>query len=96
MLQKTELCTYPLDGDWQVLVSDEDKITWCNTKPFNDRIRGNQEVIDYYYRQKGVVLNHPREVSIFKVIIGDTGDNLFKGTPLRLFDLLDEDHLLVL
>ena len=81
-----------LDGDWQVLVSDEHKITWCNTKHFNDRIRGNSEVIDYYIRTKGIIINHPKEVSILKVTIGDVGDNLFKGSPLRLFDLLDEDE----
>ena len=91
-----------LDGDWQVLVdagvsnkgnidSDSHNIVWVNTRPFNDRVRGNAEVIDYYERKERVTLSHPSEVSKLKNIIGDAGDNLFTGAGLRLFTLLMED-----
>lgn len=81
-----------VDGDIQALVSNEDKIVWCNTAVFNDRIRGEKEVIDYYLRKEGVLLTHPNQVCKLKTVVGDTGDNLFSGTPLRLFDLLEEDE----
>lgn len=95
-----------LDGDWQVLVDADvcvdtlnegsPNIVWVNTRHFNDRVRGNPEVIDYYERKEGVTLRHPSEVSKLKNIIGDSGDNLEKGAGLRLFDLLEEDEEWVL
>lgn len=90
-----------LDGDWQVLVDaepnengfndDSPNIVWVNTRHFNDRVRGNPEVLDYYRRKEGVNLKHPSQVSMLKNIKGDAGDNLDRGSGLRLFDLLQED-----
>ena len=80
-----------LDGDWQGLVSDKDKIVWCNTGPWLPRIRTEVEVCDYYLRKEKLKINNARETYTVKVEVGDKGDNLLPGTPLRFFDLYDED-----
>lgn len=80
-----------LDGDWQGLVSDKDKIVWCNTGPWLPRIRTEVEVCDYYLRKEKLKISNARETYTVKVEVGDKGDNLLPGTPLRFFDLYDED-----
>lgn len=80
-----------LDGDWQGLVSDQHKIVWCNTGPWLPRIRCEDEVCDYYLRKEKLNISTARETYIVKVEVGDSGDNLMPGTPLRFFDLYDED-----
>jgi hypothetical protein len=37
----------------------------------------------------GYDLEHPSELSKFKVLHSDMGDNLPKGTPIELFDLCE-------
>jgi hypothetical protein len=81
-----------LDGDWQGLVSDEHKIVWCNTGPWLPRIRTETEVCDYYLRKEKLRINTARETYTVKVEVGDKGDNLMPGTPLRFFDLYEEDE----
>lgn len=82
-----------LDGDWQGLVSDEHKIVWCNTGPWLPRIRTESEVCDYYLRKEKLKIKTARETYTVKVEVGDSGDNLLPGTPLRFFDLYDEDSV---
>lgn len=80
-----------VDGDWQGLVSDEHGIIWCNTGPWFPRVRSEREVCDYYLRKNGLKLSTARETYTTKVEIGDMGDNLPAGSPLRFFDLYEED-----
>lgn len=80
-----------LDGDWQGLVSDEHNIVWCNTGPWLPRIRTESEVCDYYLRKEKLHIQSARETYTVKVEVGDRGDNLLPGTPLRFFDLYEED-----
>lgn len=80
-----------VDGDWQGLVSDEHKIVWCNTGPWLPRIRCEAEVCDYYLRKEKLQITTARETYTTKVQVGDAGDNLLPGTPLRFFDLYEED-----
>jgi hypothetical protein len=82
-----------LDGDWQGLVSDANKIVWCNTGPWLPRIRTEPEVCDYYLRKEGLHIKTARETYTVKVEVGDKGDNLMPGTPLRFFDLYEEDEV---
>ena len=80
-----------LDGDWQGLVSDEHGIIWCNTAKYLPRVRSEREVCDFYLRQAGLHMTTARETYTTKVEIGDSGDNLLPGSPLRFFDLYEED-----
>ena len=82
-----------LDGDWQGLVSDEHRIVWCNTGPWLPRIRTETEVCDYYLRKEKLNISTARETYTVKVEVGDSGDNLLPGTPLRFFDLYEEDEV---
>jgi 5''-3'' exonuclease, N-terminal resolvase-like domain. len=82
-----------VDGDWQGLVSDEHRIVWCNTGPWQYRIRCEAEVCDYYLRKEKLDIKTARETYTVKVEVGDAGDNLLPGTPLRFFDLYEEDEV---
>lgn len=82
-----------LDGDWQGLVSDEHRIIWCNSGPWLPRIRTEAEVCDYYLRKEKLHIKTARDTYTVKVEVGDRGDNLEPGTPLRFFDLYEEDEV---
>jgi hypothetical protein len=90
-LAKRQMLLGTLDGDWQGLVSDSDGIIWANTGPWLPRLRSEREVCDYYLRKEGMHITTAKGCYDFKVEYGDLGDNLYPGTPLRFFDLYDED-----
>jgi hypothetical protein len=90
-LGKRQILLGTLDGDWQGLVSDHHDIIWANTGPWLPRLRSEREVCDYYLRKEGMHITSARGCYDFKVEYGDLGDNLYPGTPLRFFDLYDED-----
>lgn len=92
-LGKRQVLLGTLDGDWQGLVSNKHKIFWCNTGPWLPRIRGDQEVIDYYLRKEGLKIKEAKECYTVKVEVGDIGDGLLPGSPLRFFDLYEEDEV---
>ena len=92
-LAKRHVLLGTLDGDWQGLVSNKHKILWCNTGPWLPRMRGDDEVIDYYLRKEGLKITSARECYTVKVEVGDIGDGLLPGSPLRFFDLYEEDEV---
>jgi hypothetical protein len=90
-LAKRQILLGTLDGDWQGLVSDSHDIVWANTGPWLPRLRSEREVCDYYLRKEGMHITSAQGCYDFKVEYGDLGDNLYPGTPLRFFDLYNED-----
>ncbi len=90
-LAKRQILLGTVDGDWQGLVSDSDGIIWANTGPWLPRLRSEREVCDYYLRKEGMHITEAKGCYDFKVEYGDLGDNLYPGTPLRFFDLYEED-----
>jgi len=90
-LGKRQVLLGTLDGDWQGIVSNEKEILWCNTGPWLPRMRGDAEVVDYYLRKEGLKIKEAKECYTVKVEVGDIGDGLLPGSPLRFFDLYDED-----
>lgn len=82
---------WTVDGDWQGLVNNKCHIYWANTGPWLPRLRDEQAVIDYYLRKNKVIINHAEDCYMVKVDQGDAGDGLIPGSPMRLFDLIDED-----
>lgn len=84
---------WTVDGDWQGLVNNNCHIYWANTGPWLPRLRDEQAVIDYYLRKNKVVINHAEDCYMVKVDQGDAGDGLIPGSPLRLFDLIEEDSV---
>jgi hypothetical protein len=92
-LGRRQVLLSTVDGDWQGLVSDEDEIVWCNTGPWLPRMRSEREVCDYYLRKEGLKISTARECYTVKVEVGDLGDGLLPGSPLRFFDLYEEDEV---
>jgi hypothetical protein len=93
VLAQRQILLGTVDGDWQGLVSNEHDIYWCNTGPWLPRMRGDKEVIDYYLRKEGLSIKKSRECYTVKVEVGDIGDGLLPGSPLRFFDLYEEDKI---
>lgn len=90
-LAKRQFFLHTVDGDWQGLASDPHGIYWANTGPWLPRLRSEREVCDYYLRKEGMHITSAKGCYDFKVEYGDLGDNLNPGTPLRFFDLYNED-----
>lgn len=84
-----------LDRDWSQLVDEEHRVYFANTRvPFpkekiQERLVGNQGVIEHTLHRMGYELDHPRNLSDWKVKHGDMGDNLPPGSPKCLFDLCE-------
>lgn len=90
-LGQRQIILSTVDGDWQGLVSDPDCIIWANTGPWLPRLRSEREVCDYYLRKESLFIDTAQGCYEVKEQVGDAGDNLAPGTPLRFFDLYNED-----
>lgn len=84
-----------LDRDWSQLVDEEHRVYFANTRvPFpkekiQERLVGNQGVIEHTLHRMGYELDHPSNLADWKVKHGDLGDNLPPGSPKCLFDLCE-------
>ena len=92
VLANRQMILSTVDGDWQGLASDSHDIVWANTGPWLPRLRSEREVCDYYLRKDKLVIDTAQGCYAVKCEVGDSGDNLSPGTPLRFFDLYNEDH----
>jgi hypothetical protein len=90
-LGQRQIILSTVDGDWQGLVSDSHDIVWANTGPWLPRLRSEVEVCDYYLRKDKHKISSAKECYNVKENVGDLGDNLQPGTPLRFFDLYEAD-----
>lgn len=95
IVRKRQILLSTLDRDWSQLVDEDHKVYFANTRvPFpkekiQERLVGNQGVIEHTMHRMGFELDHPRNLSYWKVEHGDLGDNLPPGTPRCLFDLCE-------
>ena len=95
IVRKRQIFLSSLDRDWTQLVDEAHKVYFANTRyPFpnekiQERLVGNQGVIEHTAHKLGYDLTHPSELPKFKVLASDMGDNLPKGTPIELFDLCE-------
>lgn len=92
VLSQRQLVMVTVDCDWSGLVSDRHEVYWANTGPWLPRMRSEKEVCDYYLRKEGLLIDKARDCYAVKSQTGDASDNLSAGTPLRFFDLYDEDY----
>lgn len=95
IIRQRQIFLSTLDRDWSQLVDEEHKVFFANTRlPFpkekiQERLVGNQGVIEHTAHRMGFELDHPRNLSDYKVKHGDMGDNLPPGSPKCLFDLCE-------
>jgi hypothetical protein len=92
---KRQILLQTIDRDWSQLVDEEHKVYFANTRvPFpneviQERLVGNQGVIEHTAHRMGFDLDHPKNLADWKVLHGDMGDNLPPGSPKCLFDLCE-------
>lgn len=95
IVRKRQIFLATLDRDWSQCVDEAHEIYFANTRhPFpsekiQERLVGNAGVIEHTAHKMGYDITHPSELSKFKVLHSDMGDNLPKGTPIELFDLCE-------
>ena len=95
IVRQRQIFLATLDRDWSQCVDEAHKIYFANTRyPFpnekiQERLVGNEGVIEHTLHRMGFDITHPSQLSKFKVLHSDMGDNLPKGTPIELFDLTE-------
>jgi hypothetical protein len=93
--RKRQILLSTLDRDWSQLVDEEHRVYFANSRvPFpsekiQERLVGNQGVIEHTAHRMGFELDHPKNLANWKVLHGDLGDNLPPGSPKYLFDLCE-------
>ena len=93
IVKERQILMSSLDRDWSQLSDDSHKVYFANTRvPFpnekiQERLVGNQGVIEHTKHRMGYDLDHPKNLADWKVKFGDKGDNLPAGSPKCLFDL---------
>lgn len=99
VVRKRQILMSTLDRDWSQLVDEDHKVYFANTRvPFpnekiQERLVGNQGVIEHTKHKMGFDLDHPKNLSDWKVQHGDMCDNLPPGSPKCLFDLCEPNEL---
>jgi len=97
IVRKRQILLSTLDRDWSQLVDEEHRVYFANTRiPFpnekiQERLVGNLGVIEHTQHRMGYELDHPSNLSNWKVKFGDMGDNLPPGSPKCLFDLCESN-----
>jgi hypothetical protein len=92
---RRQILLLTIDRDWSQLVDDDHRVYFSNTrKPFprekiQERLVGNQGVIEHTKHRMGFDLDHPKNLAKWKEIHGDMGDNLPPNSPLELFNLCE-------
>ena len=95
IVRKRQIFLATLDRDWSQLVDEAHKIYFANTRypraneKIQERLVGNEGVIEHTAYKMGYDITHPSELAKFKVLHSDMGDNLPKGTPIELFELCE-------
>jgi len=95
IVRKRQILLSTLDRDWSQLVDESHNVFFANTRvPFprekiQERLVGNQGVIEHTKHRLGFDLDHPKNLADWKVKAGDLGDNLPPNSPKCLFDLCE-------
>lgn len=95
VVNKRQILLLTIDRDWSQLVDEAHRVYFANTrKPFpnekiQERLCGNRGVIEHTAHKMGYELDHPKNLSKWKEIHGDMGDNLPPNSPRELFDLCE-------
>lgn len=95
IVTKRQILMSTLDRDWSQLVDESHNVYFANTrvpKPnekIQERLVGDQGVIEHTKHRMGYDLDHPKNLADWKVKHGDSGDNLPPGSPKCLFDLCE-------
>lgn len=82
-----EIVLFTVDSDWLQLVGEG--VVWHNTATYEPRIRDTKEVLEWAYKRFKWTLDNPSEIVDMKMINGDSADNLPKGSPRYLIDLMN-------
>lgn len=95
VIRQRQVLMSSLDRDWSQLVDEDHKVYFANSRaPFpnekiQERLVGNQGVVEHTLHKMGYDLDHPKNLADWKVKHGDMGDNLPPGSPKCLFDLCE-------
>jgi hypothetical protein len=86
LVAERPLWLYTVDSDWLQLVGNQ--VTWFNSGPWEPRVRGHLEAIEWAQKRLKVNLRHPSQIVDTKMKQGDKSDNLPRNTPRYMIDLM--------
>jgi hypothetical protein len=86
-LAERPMLLYTVDTDWLQLVGNG--VWWCNTGPWEPRVRGNKEAIEYTKKRLKATIGCAQEIVDVKMRQGDKSDNLPPGSPRWAIDLMN-------
>jgi hypothetical protein len=95
IVRKRQILMSTVDRDWSQLVDEDHNVYFANMRvPFpnekiQERLVGNQGVIEHTKHKMGYDLDHPKNLSDWKAVWGDHSDNVPAGSPKCLFDLCE-------
>jgi hypothetical protein len=95
VVRERQILMSTVDRDWSQMTDEAHKVYFANTRvPFpnekiQERLVGNQGVIEHTKHRMGYDLDHPKNLANWKVEKGDMCDNLPPGSPKCLFDLCE-------
>jgi 5'-3' exonuclease len=86
----TNITFVTIDQDWAQLVNDDKTIKMLCTGNWrkHSSLKDEAEVLSYYL-EKDIVIASPRDIVELKMIDGDSGDNLARGSSRELIDLVE-------
>jgi len=93
--RKRQILLSTIDRDWSQLVDESHRVYFANTRhcfpseKIQERLVGEQGVREHTLHRMGYELDHPKNLADWKVLHGDSGDNLPPGSPKCLFDLCE-------
>lgn len=87
LVANREIWLNTVDSDWLQLVGDG--VTWFNTGPWEPRIRGPQETLEWASRRLKATISSPVQIVDVKMQQGDRSDNLPPGSPRYMIDLIN-------
>ena len=87
--EPNKLTLVTVDSDWMGLVSPD--VDWFCMKGWKPRLRsyGSEQFDEWVKRRLNVNISEPRDIWLVKQAQGDKSDNLPKGGPIEVIDLLN-------
>lgn len=88
VIANRQINLWTVDSDWLQLVGDG--VTWHNTGPWEPRIRDVKGTLYWAtVKKKWKGIKTPGDIILYKMKNGDSSDNLPKGTPRYMIDLMN-------
>ena len=87
-----------VDSDWMAMITEDDRVNWCCLKGFNPQYRNYKRGVEWFENkikkeskatQREIDTSDLSQIVDWKMLVGDSSDNLPAGTPREIIDLFE-------